>query len=313
MQQQPLVLVAGGSGFIGSAVVRELARRGRPVAVLSRSAEHVRAALPAVAVEARPGDVRDPASLDGPLAGVDTLVNAVQFPGSPIEQPGKGLTFEQVDYRGTVNLVDAAKRQGVRTFVYMSGAGAAPDAPKHWFRFKWQAEEAIRGSGLAHTIFRPSWVYGPRDVSLNRFLNLSRLLPFVPIFGSGKQQMQPVFVDDVARAVADSLDSPAAQNQLFEIGGPEVMSMDDVVGTALQVLGRRRFLLHTPAAVAKLAAAPLRLLPSPPLTPDAVDFITSDALADNTALLEALHPRLTPLRQGLATYLTAAGSPEEAP
>lgn len=311
MQQGGLVLVAGGSGFIGSAVTRELVRRGRPVAVLSRDPRRVGAALRDVAVEGRQGDVRDPSTLDSALAGVETVINAVQFPGSPIEQPRKGYTFDEVDYKGTLNLVAAAKRCGARRFVYLSGAGASPKADKHWFRLKWQAEEAIRGSGLTYTIFRPSWVYGPRDVSLNRFLNLSRFLPFVPIFGTGKQRMQPVYVEDVARAVADSLESAAAENATFEIGGPDVMTMDDVVRTALRVLGRRRLLLHPSARVAKLAAAPLRLLPSPPLTPDAIDFITHDAVADNTALIEALHPRLTPLREGLETYLTAAGSMEE--
>lgn len=311
MQQGGLVLVAGGTGFIGSAITRELVRRGRSVAVLSRSPDHVGAALRDVRVEGRRGDVREPSTLDQALAGVQIVINAVQFPGSPIEQPRRGYTFEEVDYRGTVNLVAAAKRSGARRFVYISGAGAAPDADKHWFRLKWQAEETIRGSGLTYTIFRPSWVYGPRDVSLNRFLGLSRFLPFVPIFGSGKQRMQPVYVEDVARAVADSLENPAAENATFEIGGPDVMTMDEVVQTALQVLGRRRFLLHSPAALAKLVGAPLRLLPSPPLTPDAVDFITHDAVADNSALIEALHPRLTPLREGLEMYLTAAGSMEE--
>lgn len=305
------MLVAGGTGFIGGAVVRELARRGRPLAVLSRSADHVRALLSDVPVEARAADVRDAAGLDAAMDGVETVVNAVQFPGSPIERPRKGYTFEEVDYKGTVNLVAAAKRAGVQRFVYLSGAGAAADAPKHWFRFKWQAEEAIRRSGLTYTTFRPTWVYGPRDVSLNRFLNLSRFLPFVPVFGSGKQRMQPVYVLDLASAVADSLENPAADNQTFEIGGPEVLTMDDVVRTALAVLGRRRLLLHSPAGLAKLAAAPMRLLPSPPLTPDAIDFITSDAVADNGTLLRALHPRLRSLRDGLETYLTPGGTAVE--
>jgi NADH dehydrogenase len=133
---------------------------------------------------------------------------------------------------------------------------------------------------------------------------MSRLLPFVPLIGAaGKQQMQPVFVDDVARAVADSLDSTSADNRLFELGGPEVMSMSDVVRTALQVSGRKRLLLSAPTFVMKLAARVLQFAPGRPLTPDAVDFITEDATADNSEIMRTLNIRLTPLREGLATYM----------
>ena len=108
----------------------------------------------------------------------------------------------------------------MQRFFYLSGAGAAPDG-YHWFQAKWRAEEAVRGSGMTWTIIRPSWVYGPEDKALNRFLSMSRYLPFVPLIGDvGKQQMQPVFIDDVGRAVAEALENPAADNQTYEIGGP---------------------------------------------------------------------------------------------
>jgi NADH dehydrogenase len=191
----------------------------------------------------------------------------------------------------------------VGRYVYLSGAGASPEG-QHWFQAKWRAETAVKESGLTYTIIRPSWVYGPEDRSLNRFLRMSRFLPFVPLIGhAGKQEMQPVFVDDVARAVADSLGSAAANNQMFELGGPEVMSMADVVRTALQVAGRRRLLLRAPAFVMKLVASVIQFAPGRPLTPDAVDFITHEALADPSAIQQALGLRVTPLREGLATYL----------
>ena len=298
-----MILVTGGTGFVGSAVVRELARRGKRVAVLSRDAAKVAARFPGMNIEARAVNVRDQDALRDAFEGAQAVVNCVQFPNSPIENRRKGWTFEEIDYKGTLNQVLAAKSAGVRRLIYVSGAGAAPDAAKHWFRFKWQAEEAVRASGITHVVVRPTWVYGPDDVALNRFVGFARRLGFVPMFGDGKQAMQPLFVDDLARVLADTLERSEADNQTFELGGPERMSMDDVIRTALEVAGLRRPILHQPVAFGKLAATFLRMLPNPPLTPDAIDFITHEAVADNSAIERALSPKLTPLREGLATYL----------
>lgn len=300
-----MILVSGGTGFVGSAIVKELLRRGEQVAVLGRDADKIRQKL-GTGVEPREGDVREPETLAPAMQGIDVVVNAVQFPGSPVERRGKGFTFEEIDLKGTRHQVDAAKQAGVRRFVYVSGVGAAKDADKHWFRYKWEAEEYLRRSGLEWVVLRPTWVYGPEDVSLNRFLGLGKLLPFIPMFGDGKQDMQPVFVDDVGRVAADCALRPEAANQLFEIGGPEVMSMNDVVKTALEVQGKKKGLLHQPVALGKLIGALPSIPPLPALTPDAIDFITTPAVADNTHLTEVLHPNLTPLREGLATYLTPA-------
>jgi NADH dehydrogenase len=299
-----MILITGGTGFAGAAAVRELARRGKPLAVLSRDASKVTQRFPDLTVEARQGDVRDPDSLRAAFEGVEAVINCVQFPNSPIENKRKGWTFEQIDYQGTVRQVEAAKTAGVRRYVYVSGVGAAPDAEKHWFVFKWRAEEAVRASGIPHVIIRPTWLYGPDDVALNRFLGFARWLPFVPTFGDGKQPMQPLFIDDLGRLLADALERPEAENQTFEAGGPERLSIDEVIRTALEVAGRRRPILHQPVAFGKLLATFLQLLPGPPLTPDAIDFITHEAVADNSHLESAFGgPRLTPLREGLATYL----------
>lgn len=297
-----MILVAGGTGFVGSSVVRELVRRGERVAVLGRSAERVRERY-GDRVEAREGDVREPATLAPAMEGADVVINAVQFPHSPIENRRKGWTFEEIDLKGTRHQVDAARAAGARRFVYVSGVGAAKDATKHWFRYKWEAEEYVRRSGIDWVIVRPTWVFGPDDVSLNRFLGLARRLPFVPMFGAGEQPMQPVFIDDVGRVLADCALLPEAANTTFELGGPEVMSMNDVVRTALDVRGQHRRLLHQPVAIGKVLGTVASVLPSPPLSSDAVDFITEPAVADNTKLLEVLHPQLTPLREGLASYL----------
>ncbi|MCH7809421.1 MAG: NAD(P)H-binding protein [Chloroflexi bacterium] len=298
-----MILVAGGTGFVGGGIVRELARRGKQFAVLTRDAARSADRFPGLSVEYREGDVRDPSSLESAIAGVDAVIGCQQFPNSPIENPKKGHTFEEVDARGTENLVLAAKAAGAQRYVYLSGAGAAPEG-YHWLRAKWRAEQAVRRSGLTYTILRPSMVYGPEDAALNRFLAMSRFQPFVPLIGAvGEQQMQIVFIDDVGRAAVECLDNPAAANQTFEIGGPDVLSMSDFVKTALQVAGRRRLLLPAPTFVMKALASVLQFMPGRPLTPDAIDFITMDALADPTDISEALGLTPTPLREGLATYL----------
>jgi uncharacterized protein YbjT (DUF2867 family) len=270
---------------------------------LGRDASRIRARY-GETVEARPAFVSNPAQLEEAMQGIDTVINAVQFPNNPIERKSKGWTFEEVDYKGTVNQVNAAKAAGVKRFVYVSGVGAAADAPQHWFRFKWLAEDHLQKSGLEWAVLRPTWVFGPGDHALNKLVGFTNFLPFLPLFGSGKQAMQPVFVDDVARAAADLATKDGVTGKVYEIGGPQRMSMDEVLKTALSVKGRKRFILHNPVFVGKAIGTVAALAPfNPPLTADAVEFILQPAVADNSALEAALQPKLTPLREGLESYL----------
>jgi NADH dehydrogenase len=300
-----VVAVAGGTGFVGGAIARELRRRGRTVVVLSSRGEAARGELPDD-IEIRHADVRTGAGLAEALRSVDELVISLGFPGSPIERPKAGATFMEVDAAGTERLVAAANVASVGRLVYISGAGAAPDAPRHWFRAKWRAEEAVRASGLTWTVIRPTWIYGPGDVALNRFLGFGRLLPFVPMTSFGRQQLAPVFIDDAAKLAADSLEAAAAANQIFELGGPETMSMREIIRRALRVAGLRRPIMPAPAALMRLVAVPMQLLPNPLLTPHAVTFINQPATVDLAPLQARMPRRLTPLVEGLATYLGPA-------
>jgi NADH dehydrogenase len=302
-----MILISGGTGFIGSAVVAELLKDGEEVVVLGRDAQRIRQRFGDM-VTARAADVRDPATLTAVFEGVDVVVNSIQVPTSPIEVKRRGWTFEQIDYKGTCNQVDAARSAGVKRFVYVSGVGAAPNAEKHWFRYKWLAEECLRQSGLEWVAIRPSWVYGPSDKGLNRLLGFGRFLPFIPMFGDGKEPLQPIFVQDLARIIADASRKPEAANQVFEAGGPEITTMDNILRTGLDVMGRRRPILYLPRSVGKVMGALASLPPSPPLPPppltvDAVDFVTSPAVADTAGLIATFNPRLMPLREALTTYL----------
>jgi uncharacterized protein YbjT (DUF2867 family) len=297
-----MILVAGGSGFIGSAIVRRLVTDGTEVAVMTAHPRRSETRIRGLGARPVEGDVRDPASLERATDGIDVVVQALTFPTFPVEKPRRGYTFQEFDARGTARLVRAAATAGARKFLYCSGVGAAPDAPKVWFRAKWAGEEAVRSAGIAHTIIRPSWVYGPEDRALNTFVLFHRVAPVVPVIGTGRQRLQPVFVDDVAEAFARAL-LPEGPTGTYEIGGPQVMTMDDVLRAMMEVLGRTKPLLHFPVFLPKLAGFFLQFLPKPPLSPSAVDFAVADAVADPAPLLRDFELGLTPLREGLATYL----------
>ena len=302
--------IAGGTGFVGGGIALELYRRGHGVLVLSHRGESARGPLPDE-VELRQVDVQDGSGLPAAVEGLDALVIALAFRNSPIEAPRRGRTFEAVDATGTEQLVAAAREVGVRRLLYVSGAGADPDAERHWFRAKWRAETAVWESGIPFTILRPTWIYGPRDVALNRFLGFARRFGAVPMLNRGRQLLAPVFIDDVARLAADALTDDAAAFQVFELGGPDTLPMREIIGRALGVAGLSRPIIPGPTPLIKLAAQPLRFLLEPPLTPDAVDFINQPATVDIAPLLQRMPRRLTSLDEGLASYLAPDASPAE--
>ncbi|WP_419857512.1 NAD(P)H-binding protein [Candidatus Palauibacter irciniicola] len=300
------VLVAGGTGFLGRAFVRGLHGRGARVAVLTRNpAGAGRLGLPAEYVA---GDVRRPATLVRAMDAVDAAILSVQFPGYPVEAPARGRTFMEVDARGTAALVEAAVEAGVRKLVYLSGVGADPGSARTWYRAKGLAEASVRDSGLAHVIVRPSWVYGPEDRSLNRFIALIRTIPFVfPQLGDGSGRITPIHVDDLADLVCEATLGSAGDGLTLEAGGPDVLSLDDVVRTAMAALGRRRVILHVPEGLVKLAAGCAERLPGQILSRDAVDFATQDGIADSD-LARRRFPAFRPrdLATGLAAYVSRA-------
>jgi len=296
------VVVSGGTGFVGREVVsRLLAEPGVEVTVTTRHPERpdpwdgrVRK------VQAFAGDA---VSLGKAFTGADTVVHAIQFPNHPVEDPSKGRTYMEVDGRGTEVAVAVAKKLGARRFVYLSGAGAGRGLPQPWFKAKDLAEKAIRESGLEYAILRPSWIYGPGDHSMNRFVWFCRELPFVPVIGDGRTPVFPAYVKDIAHAVADLARREDARAVVLDIGGPQRLTMDDVVRTIQEVLGRRRPLVHHPVGLMKLLARPMALLPRPILSPGAIDFLTQAVEIDTRPAFEYFAFPFRPLRAGLDEYL----------
>ena len=298
--------MAGGTGFLGSAFVRELHDRGHRVVVLSRDASKVPARFPDRPVEGREGDVTRPRSLAGKLDDVEVVVQSVQFPGFPVEDPSRGHTFREVDGRGTTNVAAEAAQAGVERVVYLSGVGADPESDRPWFRAKAMAERALREGPFAHSVVRPSWVYGPGDRSLNLFARLVRWSPgFFVQLGDGEQRLNPVFVEDVAVAVAAEVERERGDDARFEIGGPVTYTMDAVVRVLMDTVDRRMPILHLPEGLARVGAAVAELLPGRPLSRDAIEFLTQGAVADLDTL-RAHHPDLplTPLPDALERYMS---------
>lgn len=297
------VVVAGGTGFIGSRVVDELLRTGsEAVAIATRAPAKVDTRGGRVtAVHAPAGDA---AALRAAFAGAAVVVQAVQFPNHPVENPRRGHTYMKVDAEGTAAAAAAARAAGVSRFVYLSGIGAGQGREQPWFRAKDAAEGAIRAAGLEHVFIRPSWIYGPGDRSMSRFIALCQNLPVVPVIGDGENRVAPLFIDDVARCVVAAVRRPDAQNRVFELGGPQVLSTNEILRTVQDVLGRRRPLLHQPAALVKVGAWPLQFLPNAPLSPAAVDFIVQEVTFDPVPAWDFFGFPFTSLAEGLRRYVS---------
>jgi len=294
-----MILVAGGTGFLGRHIVQALAAHRFAVRILTR---HPERALELGQKETVAGDVTRPDSLLDAVRDCRAVVMAAQFTGHPIEKPRRGRSYDAVDRAGTEALLHAARGAGVERFLYISGAGVGQGRPEPWFAAKERAEAAVLESGLSFVNLRASWSYGEGDRALNRIARIARFSPIVPVLGWNRQKVMPVWAGDVGEAVARAFERDEAWNRTFEIGGPEVLTMRHVVRTLMNVLGKRRLLVPLPKPIAKLATAPLMLLPNPPLTPRAVDFATGDAMVDDASLREVLGLQPIPLAEGLARY-----------
>lgn len=299
------IVVAGGTGFLGRHICRGLIETGHSVTVLGRDPTRVTAIPQLIGANATRGDVTDPTSLQATLDGADACVYSVGFPNYPMENARKGLTFDRYERVGVGNLLSEAIRAGVERFFYLSGANVDPSSPRSWLRAKGLAEEAIRASGLSYSILRPSWVYGPEDKALNKFVTIARISPIVPKPAPvGRQQMiQPVSYEDVKLAATRVFERSDAWNKTLEIGSRTVMTMGEVVTTMLRVLNKRRLIVPVPAPLLKLATVPLGLLPEPPLSPGGVEFAIQDGLVDISELERVLDVHPMPLQEGLSRYL----------
>lgn len=298
-----MILVTGAGGFVGGHVVRGLTGAGERVRALVRGASGA-AALEDVDCEITRGDVADAASLRSAVEGCTAVVHLVAI------LVGKPADFERVMTQGTTSLLAAARDAGVARFVQMSALGTSEQTRESvsYYRAKWATEEAVRASGLRHTILRPSFVFAGDGGALPQFARIARLAPITPVIGSGRQLLQPIWAPDLARAV--TLAVRRDDDLLVELGGPDVVDWNELWTRLKATLGTRRPALHLPFWLMRPAARVLERLPSPPLTRDQLRMLElgDNIVSDGGASMEALGLRaLLPLDEQLRRALTRPG------
>jgi uncharacterized protein YbjT (DUF2867 family) len=279
-----LILVTGGTGFVGGHVVHELRGRDLSVRCVVRD-PHKAAKLAAWGCELVQGDVTDSAALRRAVDGVDAVVHLVAI------RQGRDRDFERIMVGGTRDLLAAAKEVGVRRFVHMSALGTSEETKDlvPYYGAKWETEQLVRGAGLPYVIFRPSFVFGRDGGILPTFVKLARYTPVTPITGSGKQRIQPIWAGDLANYFGDAVTRDDVAEQLYELGGPDAVTWNEFWARLKRTLGQRRPSVHVPMAFMRANALVTERLPgNVPLTRDLLkmlqhgDNVVSDDLAVRT-------------------------------
>jgi len=290
-----VILVTGGTGFVGTRIVHALRAQNQPVRALVRD-ERAAARLRALGCETAVGDMTDSASLRSAVAGADVVVHLVAI------LTGKPADFERVMTQGTRELVAAATGEGIRRFVLMSALGIDEETKDlvPYYRAKWDLEQIVKESGLEYVIFRPSFVFGSNGGALQQFKRIAKLAPVTPIPGPGTQRIQPIWIDDVAAYFAAAVDKPEAANRTFELGGPDSVTWNEFWARLKQALGIRRPSIHIPFGVMRLQAAVLEQLPNAPVTRDQLKMLAAgDNVVTNSDAVDTFGLPLVPLDEQL--------------
>jgi uncharacterized protein YbjT (DUF2867 family) len=272
------VAVIGGSGFLGRATVEQLARAGKRVIVLCRNAERAKYLKPmgdVGQITIIAGNAMDARTLDQVIASADAVVNLVG-----ILAEGGGQRFDKVQGELPGLIGAAATRHRLEALVHVSAIGADAESASRYARSKAAGEAAVKKAYPASVVLRPSVIFGPRDDFFNRFASMAMIAPALPLPGGGGMKMQPVYVDDVARAIVVALGvarpqlSPAGKT--YELGGPDIFSFKQLMAMTLRHSERRRALVPVPFGLLSFGAAFAGLLPNPPITRDQVKLLKQD-------------------------------------
>ena len=298
---EKLITIVGGAGFIGRYVVQELAKRRHRLRIVVRDAHRAAYLKPAGAVgqiALVPGDLRDAALIEAACTDADGVINLV---GILDESGGR---FRDIHVQGARNVAAAAAKAGAGALVHISALGADPESPSAYGRSKGEGEHVVRAAFPGATILRPSIVFGPEDGFVNRFAALARGLPFVLPVVAPKARFQPVYVLDVARAIAAAVDEPARfAGQTLELGGPKVWTMHDLLGWIVEQTYAAKPLVDVPDVIASNLAAFTGWLPGAPLTRDQWLMLQTDNVVSARNGLDAFGIRPTPLEAIAPNYL----------
>ena len=299
---QQLITVFGGSGFLGRYVVRRLAGRGDRVRVAVRRPNlglFLKPMGDVGQIELRAANLLHTESIESAVAGADAVVNLVG-----VLSEFRRQRFGAIHTEGVRRVAEAAADAGVRTLSHVSAIGADPEAASKYARSKGEGELAVKDAFSAATIFRPSLLIGPEDDFFNRFARLSKLSPALPIVG-GKTRFQPVCVDDVAAAVVHAVDGGKnVEGKTFELGGPEVWTLRQLLEIMMSYTGVKRSIIDLPPWLAAIPATLTGWLPNPPITLDQIRMLRRDnVVGEGAAGFEKLGLTPSPIQVVLPTYL----------
>ena len=300
--ENKIATVFGGTGFVGRQIVRELAARGVRIKVATRVPERAYFLKPAGAVgQVVPFqcDYSDEKSIAQAVEGADYVVNCIGI----LFEKGKKRRFQHAHVDVPARIASACAKQGVKALVHVSALGVEEGTSKY-AKTKLEGEKAVLAKFPKASILRPSVIFGEDDEFFNMFAEMARYTPVLPLIGGGKTKFQPVYVGDVADAALAALDNPQAQGQIYQLGGPDVVSFKEIYNLLFQYTGRRRCLMRLPYGLAKVQATFLSILPNPPLTRDQVESLKTDnVVAENAQGLADLGVQQTDMDLILPTYL----------
>lgn len=278
-----LVTIYGGSGFLGRHVVRALAKRHYRIRVAVRRPElagHLQPLGRVGQIHAVQTNLRNTASVEAAARGAHVLINLVGI----LFERGR-QKFDSVHTFGAEQVALAAAAHGA-SMVHVSAIGADENSPSHYGRSKAQAEKLVLAAQPQAVIMRPSIMFGPEDDFFNRFASMARMSPFLPLVGGGETRFQPVFVGDVATAIADAVDGKLRGGTVYEFGGPEVKSFKELMQFVLATIERKRILLPIPFFAAKVPAFFAQFMPKPMITPDQIESLRVDNVVSEAAIKE---------------------------
>jgi uncharacterized protein YbjT (DUF2867 family) len=300
------VLVTGGTGFVGREILQQLHDAGHQIRLLVRQGNSPAALEMATRYQAeiREANILDAASLPQVVSGTDAVIHLLGIISECHTQ-----TFENIHTRATQNIVGATVAAGVRRFIHMSALGTRPNAVSRYHQTKWAAEQAVNQSALDWTIFRPSLIYGPQDHFVNLFANLAKYSPVLPVIGRGRAVLQPVMVEDVAKCFVGALDKPQSIRHIFDVGGPERLTLPQILRLILATTGRKRLILHVPIQLARLLARLLEFIypevlgKAPPLNRDQLLMLQEDNVGEEWLATGLFKLRSLSFAEGIERYL----------
>jgi uncharacterized protein YbjT (DUF2867 family) len=294
-----MIVVTGATGFVGQHLIRLARAEGHAVRAVARDIERGRRLARAHGVELFHGNLLDAATLSGAVDGATCVIHLV---GIIVEW--KENSFERTHVQATANVLDAAKRAGVKRFLHLSALGARPNAPSRYHQTKWQAEELVRKSGLAWTIFRPGLIYGPGDHATEKLAALTRWLPVLPLIGDGRARIQPVAVETVAHCLLAAVKNDDAIGKTYDLCDPDTLTWNELYEKVTRACGRPRPTLRIPFALARLPAWFFeRTLAAPPFTRDQLRMLQEDIVGDGQAARRDFAVQAESFEAGLARYL----------